>query len=94
MSMNLSPASIAVSTLNNQNTIHHLIYIFVLLIALTEVVRFIKLIWRKSQLTSLCFSQSRVRLGRDFGESVSLLAGAEICINKHNQETRSRNPLA
>lgn len=93
MSMNLSPASIAVSTLNNQNTIHHLIYIFVLLIALTEVVIFIKLL-RKSQLTSLCFSQSRVRLGRDFGESVSLLAGAEICINKHNQETRSRNPLA
>lgn len=93
MSMNLSPASIAVSTLNNQNTIHHLIYIFVLLIALTEGVRFIKLL-RKSQLTSLCFSQSRVRLGRDFGESVSLLAGAEICINKHNQETRSRNPLA
>lgn len=93
MSMNLSPASIAVSTLNNQNTIHHLIYIFVLLIALTEGVIFIKLL-RKSQLTSLCFSQSRVRLGRDFGESVSLLAGAEICINKHNQETRSRNPLA
>lgn len=93
MSMNLSPASIAVSTLNNQNTIHHLIYIFVLLIALTEGVIFIKLL-RKSQLTSLCFSQSRVRLGRDFGESVSLLAGAEICINKHNQETRGRNPLA
>lgn len=93
MSMNLSPASIAVSTLNNQNTIHQLIYIFVLLIALTEGVIFIKLL-RKSQLTSLCFSQSRVRLGRDFGESVSLLAGAEICINKHNQETRSRNPLA
>lgn len=93
MSMNLSPASIAVSTLNNQNTIHHLIYIFVLLIALTEGVIFIKLL-RKSQLTSLCFSQSRVRLGRDFGESVSLLAGAEICINKHNQETRSRSPFA